>query len=1130
MTTRNDSPPKANASLNVRKYALRVAVALSIIGVLGFLVLPPLVKSTLVEKLSAALHRPVSVGNISINPYTLSVQVAGLAIQEKGGGETVAGFESLYFNVEAVSLFRGGPVISELTLLGPTVKVIRLADGRLNFSDLIDEFMAKPDSDDPAPLFSFNNIQLNGGKIEFDDRMMNEKHLISEIKIALPFISSLPHATEIFVEPAFSASIDGSPLVVEGKSKPFTNSLESELAFDLHGVKLGSYVDYAPLNLPIQVVSGALDSDLKLRFRRQEANRSTLSLVGNVVIKDLVVQDSQGAPLLSLKRLEVLLGDVDPLNRRFVIERVSVDSPEIYGRVSRQGTINWVDFFTRETAARAATATGPTTPAESLPVEWSVGETKITGGALRWLDESHGKPFNASVEGLDLGLRKLDSTSGAPAEFEAAWRLQAAPWVKADAVSIKGGQLDLAKRAVVIDEVAARGVGMLIRRAGNSGIEFVQGPVLRVVKASQKDTAEPWKLMVAKCRVADLGLRFEDGAVTPAATQTIEGLSAEAENLSTEPGQVAKVSTRFRVNRKGDVEVGGSVKVFPLDVDLKLAVKTLELLPLQPYFTDRLNIDVTRGQLTLSGAVQLRQTGKGEVDPSNLSGGFSGQVTVGDFYAVDKINSADFLKWKSLYLGKLDVHANPESLSIGEVALADFFARVIISREGKLNLLQIIRQPGVVPPVAAGERSDKAPPPAVAAAGKSVVPVVAGDRPLLPVRIGKITLQGGDIKFSDNFIRPNYSANLKKIGGTISGLSSAADSVASLELRGSYDNIAPLNVSGQINPLSAKPYLDLQADIKGIEMTSLSPYSGKYAGYAIEKGKLSLFVKYKIENSQLTAENRVFLDQLTFGNPVDSPDATKLPVTLAVALLKNRNGEIDINLPIAGSLNDPEFSVGGLVVKVIVNLLVKAATSPFALLGSIFGGGEELSIVEFDLGQAAITPPAQQRLENLTKALLDRPALKLEIEGRADPLSDPEGLKRARLEQRVRALKREELTRKGVESGSADAVEVSAKEYPVLLERVYRSEKFPKPRNLVGMVKGLPVEEMEKLILANSSVDDEDLRDLADRRAKSVRDWLISRGLPSERLFLLPVQLLGAKDKSGSEVQARTGRVLLNLK
>jgi hypothetical protein len=201
-------------------------------------------------------------------------------------------------------------------------------------------------------------------------------------------------------------------------------------------------------------------------------------------------------------------------------------------------------------------------------------------------------------------------------------------------------------------------------------------------------------------------------------------------------------------------------------------------------------------------------------------------------------------------------------------------------------------------------------------------------------------------------------------------------------------------VSGRVNPLSAKPYLDLQADIKGIEMTSLSPYSGKYAGYAIEKGKMSLFVKYKIENDQLTAENRVFLDQLVFGNPVDSPDATKLPVTLALALLKNRNGEIDINLPISGSLNDPEFSMGGLVVKVIVNLLVKAVTSPFALLGSVFGGGEELSNVDFEAGRARDhAEQRRQRLENLARALVDRPALRLDIEGRADPGNDPEGLR-----------------------------------------------------------------------------------------------------------------------------------------
>ncbi|MBL8406697.1 MAG: DUF748 domain-containing protein [Candidatus Accumulibacter sp.] len=1124
MTEKNRTAT-ATASMSLRKYGLRVILCVLVIGALGYFALPPLVQSTLVEKLSEALHRPVTVDSISINPYALSLQVVGLAIQEKGGGEKVLGFDRLYVNVESTSLWRGGPVISELKLEGPALKVVRLPDGRFNFSDLIDEWMGKPESNDPVSLFSLNNIQITGGRLEFDDQANGGKHLIDEINIALPFISSLPQATEIYVEPAFSASIDGSPLLVQGRSKPFAKSIDSELAFDFRDVQLGRYIAYVPIRLPIQVVSGALDSDLKLVFRRQDDQRSTVALAGNVAIRDLNVQDSSGSPLLSLKRIDVQLGSLDPINRNFVIDRVAVDSPEIHARVSRQGTINWIDFFSRELSELAAHE-GAAPDVQPAPLAWSLGEAKLTGGALRWLDESHGKPFHASVEGIDLALQKLDSKGGAAAEFAAAWRLQAAQWIKVDAFSVKGGRLDLAKREVVIDEVAARGASLLIRRAADGSIEFVEPPSLRVVKASQKDSLRPWQVSVAKYRGEDLGLRFEDAAVSPVATHTIEGMSIDAENLSTEPGRTARVSTRLRLNRKGEVEAAGSVKVFPLDLDLKVAVKTLELLPLQPYFTERLNIDVTRGQVTLNGVVQLRQVGTGAVDAATLAGGVSGQVTVGDFYAVDKINSADFLKWKSLYLGKIDVRLNPDSLSIGDVALADFFARVIISRQGQLNLLQIVRQTDAAPSAMAPKLSAQAM--GLAGAGTAVAPLVASGKPSLPIKIGKITLQNGDIRFSDNFIKPNYSANLRKIGGSISGLSSVNDSVASLDLRGSYDNIAPINVSGQINPLSAKPYLDLQADIKGIEMSSLSPYSGKYAGYAIEKGKLSLFVKYKIQNDQLTAENRVFLDQLTFGNAVDSPDATKLPVTLALALLKNRNGEIDINLPIAGSLNDPEFSVGGLVVKVIVNLLVKAVTSPFALLGSIFGGGEELSNVEFAFGQALITPPAQQRLENLAKALIDRPALRLEIEGRADPENDPEGLKRDRLDRKLRALKRDDLTRKGVESGSTDAIEIAANEYPVLLERVYRAEKFPKPRNLVGLVKGLPVEEMEKLILANAVVDEEDLRDLADRRAKTVLDWLAAHEVPAERLFLLPVKLVTTDGKS--EAANRESRVALSLK
>jgi hypothetical protein len=401
------------------------------------------------------------------------------------------------------------------------------------------------------------------------------------------------------------------------------------------------------------------------------------------------------------------------------------------------------------------------------------------------------------------------------------------------------------------------------------------------------------------------------------------------------------------------------------------------------------------------------------------------------------------------------------------------------------------------------------------------VPLAVAEKPALPIRIGKVTLQGGSVNFTDNFVKPNYSANLRQIGGRINGLSSAQGTVATLDLRGSYDRIAPLSIKARLNPLTKEPFLDLEADVKGVEMTSFSPYSGKYAGYSIAKGKLSLFVKYRIENRQLLAENRVFLDQLTFGDPVDSPEATKLPVTLAVALLKNRAGEIDINLPVSGSLDDPQFSVGGLVIKVIVNLLVKAVTSPFALLGSLFSGGEELSHVDFAVGRATLDTTAQQRLDKLAAALIDRPALKLEIAGSVDTLADREGLKLAMIERKMRRLKRDDLTKKGIESGSADEIDITAGERTALLERVYRAEKFPKPRNLVGLVKSLPAEEMEKLIVTNTQISDDDLRELGDRRAARVRDWLVEKSsAPTERIFLLPAKLIGDEGRGQASGKA----------
>jgi hypothetical protein len=289
----------------------------------------------------------------------------------------------------------------------------------------------------------------------------------------------------------------------------------------------------------------------------------------------------------------------------------------------------------------------------------------------------------------------------------------------------------------------------------------------------------------------------------------------------------------------------------------------------------------------------------------------------------------------------------------------------------------------------------------------------------------------------------------------------------------------------------------------------------KYAGYGIERGKLSLNVKYHIEDRKLAAENQVYLDQLTFGDKVESPTATSLPVTFAVALLKDRNGVIDLNLPISGSLDDPEFSLFGIIAKVVGNLVVKAITAPFALLGALFGGGEELSFLEFEPGGAALDPQDRSKLGSLAKALSDRPALKLDITGRAEPEADREGLKRASIAAKVRARKFDELRRAGKAPPSAAEVTVEPAEYERYLRQAYSAEKFPKPRNALGFEKELPVSEMETLMLTHAAIDEDDLRLLANARAQSAKEWLTAEGkVAAERVFIVAPKLTpdGIKD------------------
>jgi uncharacterized protein involved in outer membrane biogenesis len=1040
-------------------------------GLLGYFAAPPLVKYLLVNQLSAQLHREVSVEAVAINPYRLSARLDGFAVRAADGRE-VAAFDALQVKLSAASLTKAALVVDAIRLEGLRLEVVHEGDGRYDISDLIDEWSQPSEAPSTLPRFSLNNIELAGGRIVFDDRPKGVKHEMADINLALPFLSSLPYQAEILVEPRFSARVDGSLIEMQGRSTPFNEQRQSELDFKLDDFNLTSLQPYLPPALPLRIASGRLDSSLKIVFKEVSAEVFSLAVLGNARVSALAVNAADGQPLLGWKELSVDLDQSDLINQKIAVRRVALDSPEVGLRVNRQGEFNILKLLDSLTGAPSATAP-KTPPADAPALTWSLEEFTLANGLLRWRDESTAQPVAGELRQLQAHVGHIDSRLDKPIEItEASAQIDLGERLRAERLSARELRVDLAAQRVDIGEIANSGARLRLLRNREGAIEWINPPALKTRSGGNAGTSgPPWIARVERLNVDDLAVRFEDRATIPAAVQELAGLRLSGENLGNEPDSKGQLSLEGKINQRGSLKVGGSVQLQPLDLALTVETQAIPLLPLQPYFAEQLNIELKAGQFSNKGETSIRLADDG------LKLGYRGSATLGDLRAVDKAGQNDFLRWKSLYFGGIDFRLEPLTVDIGEIALSDFFARVILSDQGRLNVQDIIR-------------SD----PAEAAA-----PAAAPASTPIPVKIARITVQNGTINFSDYFIKPNYTVNVTKLAGRVSGLSSQEGTVADLDLRGAYAKSAPVHIKGQINPLAAKSYLDLQASVKGVDLTGFSPYAGKYAGYAIKKGLLSLDLAYHLKNNQLTADNKVFIDQFTFGEPVASPDATQLPVNLAISLLKNSRGEIEVNLPISGSLDDPQFSVGGLVMRVIVNLFTKAVTSPFALLGSMFGSGEELSKVDFEPGRARVGDLQAKTLETLVKALHERQSLKLEISGTVDPESDREGLKQAALERAVR----NEWRQANPEAGARD--EVPAAEYETFLTKAYKAAKFPKPRNMIGFQKDLPVEDMEKLILANTAIGDDDLHQLARRRAENTQAWLVEQGkIAPERLFLVP--------------------------
>ncbi|MCG6874789.1 MAG: DUF748 domain-containing protein [Betaproteobacteria bacterium] len=1121
-------PAKGRRTRKILWWSIGLVAAYAVIG---FFVVPLIAKPIVEEELSKALYRKVTVKALRVNPFAPSVRVQGFIARERSADAPFLTFDELYLNAGWSSIIRLAPVVDEAKLIKAHVRVIRNPDRRYNFQDLVDEFLARPKDNEPPPKFAAFNLQLVEGRIDVDDRAEDEKHEVADLRIGIPFISSLPSQVDVKVAPELSARVNGALVGMKGETLPFKDTRFTTLNVDLDKFDLTRLVDYLPFELPGKAKSALLDTRLVVAFEQRSGNAPQIKVRGAAAVTQLNVHDLQDRPMVACRRIAVEINEVDALAPAVDLKSISIEAPAVHVRRDKSGAINLerIGFVAAEGDQMQREARKKTGKA-AVPVKF--GSLLVKSGRVRFTDEKTSPAYEAAISELQIEAREFDNTVkdkrndiavlarteggetfkldvGTTADPRSAeGRLEIAklrlkrfqPYVsQASNLEVDDGRFDIdfafrwgsdlayEKHELKISDLALalngfrarlRGEKEALFRVASIGVNGA-GAELRSQRANlgtitvreavmnlrrEKDgklnleriprkgatgtpppgakpaatRATPWRIDLGALSLEDSSVALEDLAVATPVKLGITPIRLEAQNLSTAQGQRGNVDLRATIEKTGAFTASGPLSLEPLAGSLRIDVRGIEFARLQPYIDDRVNLAVTSGAVSAKGTAAFERAPDGAMKVS-----YKGDMRVTDFASVDKPKKEDLVKWKSLAVGAVDFDLEPLKVGLGEIALADFYARLSLSADGRFQIQDLMQSPATAtgkPPTA-----KPAAPTPESKTGEAKRPAVA---PPSNVRIGRIALQGGTVDFSDYFVNPNYRAKLSDIHGSLTEM--APDKASEVELRAKGERAALFEVLGRVNPLAPTLFLDITGTAKDIELPPVSAYSMKYVGYKIEQGKLTLNVKYHLENDKLAAENNIILDQLTFGEKVESPDATKLPVPAAIAILKDRNGVIDVNVPISGSLDDPKFSVTDAAVRAVGNLITKAVTAPFSVLGASVGGDEELSYVEFAPGSAALDADGLGKLRTLTKLLNERPNLKLDITGRVDPAADREALQRSPI-------------------GAARA-----------------------------------------------QVGDKDLQRLADARAEAARRWLVNEGkLPPSRIFLVAPKLTaeGVKDK-----------------
>ncbi|MFA8391813.1 DUF748 domain-containing protein [Burkholderia ubonensis] len=1232
-----------------RRIGLGVLIVVVLFGLLGFFAAPPLIRHIAEQQLSRQLDRPATIQRIALNPYTLNLEADGIHLGERGGQGDFIDIGKLVVRPSWTSLFRGAPIVNEVRVDAPRFHVVRYDAQRFNFTDLIEKFSTPSKPESKPTHFSVSNIQINDGRIDFDDRLLNEKHVVDNWTLGIPYIATLPSKTDIFVQPKLRLRFDGSPIAIEGRTKPFAQSRESEIELKFDRLDVPQLISYVPAKLPVAVTSGLLSSNLKLNFVMSGATPA-LRVSGTVDLNDAKVTSAASEPLFAARGVHVAAAGLEPLRNALHFDEIRIDQPVVDLARDRQGVLN-VEKLAAHPAAQpnarapsaapaasgvavpaaasaATAASGAAAPTETKtpPLDLTIRHFAIDGGTINLDDRVPATPttlsltklaatldgftlqgntpakytlstslarggdvkaegaFSVAAKRADTKLtvdalalpvlqpylgeatraRVLDGTLGATLNAKADWGKTpldaqvadsevslkslkiATPDAKTPAIvlpdaSAKIAKVDLATRTAQIASVDASGLALDVTRLKDGTIDLAalaspeqKALPARTVARKAEAAAPSWHYRIDALNVKDSAANYTDLSTPRPVKLAIKPLALSVQKISDDLTKPLPVELTATLNRKGSLNVSGDVTAQPLKLGLKINGNRLDAAAFEPYFGSALNATVASALLNANGNLAFAQA-NGATRAS-----YRGDAALVDVRMLDKATSDPFAGWRSLALSNLKATYDEKGTDVdaARVTFSNFYGRVLLDAQGRLNLKDIVAKESGPAQSLTRDTSKGEPAPAAAsaavaqqasapAAASASTVVKAAPPPQNPVRVhfGEFVLQNGRVNYTDNFIKPNYTANLVAIKGTIGAFGTDSTTSAPVDVAANLAGNGPITIKGTVNPLIAKPALDLTATAHDIELTNLTPYSAKYAGYPITKGKLNVDLHYQLANDQLSANNHIFIDQLTFGDHVENDTATKLPVKLAISLLKNSRGEIDVSLPVSGSLSNPEFSIGGLIWRAVLNLIAKAVTSPFSLLAHAFGGGgEELGYVEFAPGSDELADAQQKKLDTVVKMLNEKASIRLDLIGRVDPDKDMPGLRETYVDRLVRQQKLKDVVGQG-ESIDPRSVKVEPAEYHTYLTRAYKAADFKKPRNLVGLQKTLPDDDMRKALAEHAPVDEGSLRTLAQARAQAVRQYFEGK-IDSSRMFIVAPKL----DAKGIDDKGATTRVDFGLK